>query len=565
MVGAYRATSTPMNGAPNSNGRLNSGGPYVGAPRSKAISTAHLGRLRRWLRRIRPVRKLKFTREGKYFVGITLGVGFAAINTGNNLLYLLLGMLLSLIVLSGVMSELSLRSLTVVRRLPPRAQVGRAHLVEIEVFNRKRRIPSYAIEVEDLRAGQPADKRCFFLKISPNSAQVAAYRRSPQRRGRDRHTGFRIATRFPFGLFEKSREVECEGELIIYPAVDEIRLRCDDGGRRAGLAATAQRGSGDDILGLRALRDGDDPRDIYWRKSTLDQPVVRERARDARPDIQLRLEVRRPSPAPDDWSTQFERRIRQVASRAIAHIKRGDGVTITTTAGARVHADRSVGADRLLRFLALLEPTDLPPGTSPPPSESVRSARPGGAPPPMGGGGPPWRGLAAGAAPRTPPQSTPVRPSTSLFASHSVPHPPGYPRPGAPHGDASRGAALVPGPEPAPAPSSLEPGPGITAVPSSLEPGADAAAVPSSLEPGSVVTCLPTSPEPASVAAAVPSSLEPCPVDAPLVAGEVELQHGGATAPHTVRFRLRQRPAGVLDRGACPGVPGPTRRNRIGV
>ncbi|MEQ9319041.1 MAG: hypothetical protein RIF41_07760, partial [Polyangiaceae bacterium] len=77
-------------------------------------------------------RKLKFTREGKYFLGITLGVGFAAINTGNNLLYLLLGMMLSLIIVSGVMSELSLRTLTVKRRLPARAQVGRSHLVEIE-------------------------------------------------------------------------------------------------------------------------------------------------------------------------------------------------------------------------------------------------------------------------------------------------------------------------------------------------------------------------------------------------------------------------------------------------
>jgi hypothetical protein len=65
-------------------------------------------------------------------------------------------MLLSLIVVSGVMSDLSLRALTVTRRLPARAQVGRAHLVEIEVFNHKKRIPSYAIEVEDLRAGQPA-------------------------------------------------------------------------------------------------------------------------------------------------------------------------------------------------------------------------------------------------------------------------------------------------------------------------------------------------------------------------------------------------------------------------
>jgi uncharacterized protein (DUF58 family) len=314
----------------------------------------------RLLRRWRPPRKLKFTREGKYFLGITLGVGFAAINTGNNLLYLLLGMLLSLIVLSGVMSELSLRDLNVVRRLPTRAQVGRAHLVEIEVFNRKKRIPSYAIEVEDLRAGQPADKRCFFLKISPNSAQVAAYRRSPQRRGRDRHIGFRIATRFPFGLFEKSREVACDGELIIYPAVDPLRLRNDETGRRFGGGGISGRGSGDEVFGLRPMREGDDPRDIYWRKSTLlDQLVLRERARETRPDIELSLEVRRPPEGGEEWSVHFERRIRDVASRAVAHLKRGDGVTIVSTTGDRVRADRSVGADRILRFLALLDAVDV--------------------------------------------------------------------------------------------------------------------------------------------------------------------------------------------------------------
>jgi uncharacterized protein (DUF58 family) len=320
----------------------------------------------RLLRRWRPPRKLKFTREGKYFLGITLGVGFAAINTGNNLLYLLLGMLLSLIVLSGVMSELSLRDLNVVRRLPTRAQVGRAHLVEIEVFNRKKRIPSYAIEVEDLRAGQPADKRCFFLKISPNSAQVAAYRRSPQRRGRDRHVGFRIATRFPFGLFEKSREVVCDGELIIYPAVDPLRLRNDEAGRRFGGGGATGRGSGDEIFGLRPMREGDDPRDIYWRKSTLlDQLVLRERARETRPDLELVLDVRRPADAGDEWNVQFERRIRDVASRAVAHLKRGDGVTIISTAGDRVRADRSVGADRILRFLALIEAVDPAPSAQP--------------------------------------------------------------------------------------------------------------------------------------------------------------------------------------------------------
>jgi len=313
-------------------------------------------RFRQRLAKIRPPRKLKFTREGKFFVGITLGVGFAAINTGNNLLYLLLGMLLALIIVSGLMSELSLRDLTVVRRLPMRAQVGRPHLVEIEVFNHKGRVPSYAIEVEDLRAGQPADKRCFFLKISPKSAQVAAYRRTPSKRGRDKHVGFRIATRFPFGLFEKSREVPAEGELIIYPAVDPVNLPVMTAGRHSGGDAAFGRGHGDDYLGLKLLREGEDPRDVHWRKSAaVGQLVARERARDARPDVVLPLDVLRPDDAKDDWFNAFERKIRDVASRAVAHVKRFDAVTIKTTASDAVRSDRSTGADPLLRFLALVE------------------------------------------------------------------------------------------------------------------------------------------------------------------------------------------------------------------
>jgi uncharacterized protein (DUF58 family) len=309
----------------------------------------------RWRGRKLP-RKLKFTREGKFFVGITLGVGFAAINTGNNLLYLLLGMLLALIVVSGLMSELSLRDLTVVRRLPLRAQVGRAHLVEIEVFNHKSRTPSYAIEVEDLRAGQPADKRCFFLKISPKSAQVAAYRRTPAKRGRDRHVGFRIATRFPFGLFEKSREVPAEGELIIYPAVDVVELPPSPPGRTAGGDGIIGRGHGEDFLGLKLMRDGEDPRDVYWKKTAaLGQLVMRERAREARPDVAIALDVLRPREGGDEWDNAFERRVRDVASRAVAHLKRGDTVAVRTSAGDAARADRSAGADPLLRYLALVE------------------------------------------------------------------------------------------------------------------------------------------------------------------------------------------------------------------
>ena len=352
-------------------------------------------------------RRLKFTREGKFFVGITLGVGFAAINTGNNLLYLLLGLLLALIVVSSIMSELSLRHLTVVRRLPTRAQVGRAHVVEIEVFNHKERVPSYAIEVEDLRAGLPADKRCFFLKVSPRSAQVAAYRRTPSRRGRDTHTGFRVATRFPFGLFEKSREIQSTGELIIYPAVDPVAVQLQGGGRLAGGETSLGRGHGEEYLGLRAMRDGDDPRDIYWKKSALGQQVLRERARDARPEMVLQLDVYAPdnvlittptslpgsttrklgkrderkdeNKESAEWLANFERRIREIASRAVSQIKHGAHVTVRTSSGDVIIANRQTGVDRMLRFLALVAPRHRPKDSAaaasvPPPSTTDRSA-----------------------------------------------------------------------------------------------------------------------------------------------------------------------------------------------
>ncbi len=326
---------------------------------------------RTWPQRLRSLfrshRRLKFTREGKFFIGITFGVGFAAMNTANNLLYLMLGMLLALIIVSGVMSELSLRDLTVVRRLPLRAQVGRAHLVEIEVFNHKKRVPSYAIEVEDLRAGQPADKRCFFLKISPKSAQVAAYRRTPPKRGRDVHVGFRIATRFPFGLFEKSREISSSGELVIYPAVDTVRLPASAAGKTTGGDGSLGRGDGDDFLGLKVMRTGEDPRDVHWRKSAAaGQLVLRERAREARPEVKLSLDVLRPESAKDDWDIAFEKRVRDIASRAVAHLKRGDGISIVTNAGGHARGDRAVGADPMLRYLALVQYTVAPEKTSVP-------------------------------------------------------------------------------------------------------------------------------------------------------------------------------------------------------
>jgi uncharacterized protein (DUF58 family) len=186
------------------------------------------------------------------------------------------------------------------------------------------------------------------------------------KRGLERHTGFRIATRFPFGLFEKSREVDSPDELVIYPAVDPVRLPQRGHGETAGDAGPLGRGAGEEIYALRPMREGDDPRDIYWRKSTVPgQMILRERAREMRHEVEFTIDVVRPArqeAVDDDEETMpgdgFERRVREVASYSVAHIKRGDRVTVVTTAGERVISDKSRGIDPVLRFLALLQQVD---------------------------------------------------------------------------------------------------------------------------------------------------------------------------------------------------------------
>jgi uncharacterized protein (DUF58 family) len=133
-----------------------------------------------------------------------------------------------------------------------------------------------------------------------------------------------------------------------------------------GGVVTLGRGTGDETAGGRIMRDGDDPRDIFWRKSAQSgQLIVRERVREARREVTFVIDSRyRGAKPPDDYSARFERRIREVASRAVAHIKRGDSVVVRTTAGERAATVPARGADPLLRFLALLDATPFDDGAS---------------------------------------------------------------------------------------------------------------------------------------------------------------------------------------------------------
>lgn len=242
----------------------------MSAPRRARSLTVMLARL---ARRLRPPRRLSFTREGRIIVVMAVALGFAAINTGNNLLYLLLGWILSFIIASGVLSELSMRGLSVERRPPPRVHAGQPFLMEVAIRNDKPKLASFSIEVEDLERGRPIDKRCYFLKIPPGKTQRTSYRHTILRRGLYRLDGYRIATRFPFGLFRKSRDVDSPAEIVVYPAPVAVS-RPPPRHRVHGETSAAVIGRRGDFFGLREHRPGDDRRNVHWRSTARSGRVM---------------------------------------------------------------------------------------------------------------------------------------------------------------------------------------------------------------------------------------------------------------------------------------------------
>jgi uncharacterized protein (DUF58 family) len=308
-------------------------------------------------RRAQPWRRyFRTTREGKAFIFVTGGVGLAAINTGNNLLFLIFGFMLSLIVLSGILSEIVLRGLQVTRTLPQRTFAGSTCLIEITLNNDKQRVPSYSLEVEDFAQGLPTERRCYFLKVAPRAAQVAGYRRTVKRRGYVRLRGFRIATRYPFGIIEKWRVIDAEEELLVYPEL--IREDIDfETARSTGADAISNRiGPGNEIAGLRHYRAGDGARAIHWKRTAaLGRVMVYEKHVDASSHLTIVIDNARPEGANARWDAGFERAISRAAALVVGSAGRDLSAEVVCRGQRSPIVSAGAPIDPVLKFLALLE------------------------------------------------------------------------------------------------------------------------------------------------------------------------------------------------------------------
>jgi len=266
------------------------------------------------------------TRAGIVYVLVTLVIGIAALNTGNNLLYIVVAAMLAAIIVSGYISAWVLRYLELDIHLPEHVFAGRPVMGRIVLRNDRGTFPSFSIQVVSTRKkrDKPAKqwqwetttfafpfnrtpeeqwlklpdrrlKRVTLLPPPPGIFQGMAYfpflRAQTEavadlelkfdRRGRYQEESFGLATRFPFAFFTKTRHVSLKREVLVYPRIESTDEVFQILPLVRGEWESFVRGRGSDLYRIREYMPEDSARHVDWKATAKSGSLkVREFARE---------------------------------------------------------------------------------------------------------------------------------------------------------------------------------------------------------------------------------------------------------------------------------------------
>ena len=342
------------------------------------------------LERLRFNVRYELTREGIVYILSVLVIAIAALNTGNNLLFIIVAAMLAALLVSGLASSIVLFGLNLKVTLPENVFAGRPCLGTITVRN-DGRLPSFSVSVVPQKPAQrrhwrwqrtelgippfrPASRQWFrvpdlqlrpvppvqppdpiitrpayFPYLHPRHSESLPVELKFPRRGRYAQSGLGLATRFPFSFLTKTRVVPFERELIVLPAVEETDEYLGILPALRGEFEAFIAGRGYDLYRLREFAAGDAARHIDWKATARSQTVmVREFTR----EDERKLKIIFDNPAPGTlMHDDYESAVRLAASLAWNF---ADGTTEITFAAPGYTGPQEPLA--FLKYLAVVQP-----------------------------------------------------------------------------------------------------------------------------------------------------------------------------------------------------------------
>jgi uncharacterized protein (DUF58 family) len=309
----------------------------------------------------------RITRQGWIYMGGIALVAMAAINTGNNLLFLILACLIASILMSGILSSITLIGIEMRLLLPEHIFAGQPVRGAVELANEKQTLPSFSLRVEGSSkkgsAGMLLAAPVYFPYLPRHEAVKQSVPLRFARRGLYRQAAVRIVTRFPFGFLQKARRLDLASEALVYPSVDATPEFLEVLPGINGAMESLVKGRGQDLYALRDYLPSDSARHVHWKASArLGSLMVREFAREADCQVLLFLDTHSEAALPATTAAErdrFERSVELCAAIAWNFHERGALMEFRSASVAVPLAPATENIFAVLRQLALVQA--LPP------------------------------------------------------------------------------------------------------------------------------------------------------------------------------------------------------------
>jgi uncharacterized protein (DUF58 family) len=247
-------------------------------------------------------------------------LGFAAVNTGNNLLYLLVSALLGFMSVSGVLGKWNLARVDVRYSIPEEIYDGLPTLVGVELVNRRRWLPIFLMEVA------VADRVLFFPLVDPSQSRQKSVEVTLSGRGLRPLPDAAVRSRFPVNFFIRSLGLVIDQKVTVFPAPQPCPdlTQADPGGGQ-GLQQNWQRGYEGDVNRISNYQGGEPLKSIHWKLSARhDRLKVKELSAATRKPVILDLA--------DMPGSGVEQRLRHASYLVLRWLR--DGLPVGLKAGS---------------------------------------------------------------------------------------------------------------------------------------------------------------------------------------------------------------------------------------
>lgn len=339
--------------------------------------------------RVKDAFDYELTREGMVYLGVSLVIAVAALNTANNLLFIVLAAMLAAIVVSGIASAAVLRRLELDVVVPRNAFATKPVQVRVNLTNPRLWMPAFSVKVFSpidkkkkrrswewsrtefvfpkrrrwlrlpdytLRRKTPPlwqarilTRPVYFTFVAPRTTSGTELDLAFPRRGHYTQEGFSLATRFPFSFLIKSRKVTLERDLLVYPALLEPDDFLDVLPMITGEFVSFVRGRGTELYRIREATPQDPGRYVDW-KATAKTGTLKVREFTREDERRLRLVFDNPEPGRIS-PPAYERAVSMAASLA-CHFNT-ENIDLSYAGSCY---DGGLRLEDFLRYLATVQP-----------------------------------------------------------------------------------------------------------------------------------------------------------------------------------------------------------------